>query len=49
MRQESVDAGKSLAGGDDLTVAITNTGAIARTSAGPITGANTDDLCRHLE
>jgi hypothetical protein len=49
MRQESVDAGESHADGDDRTVAVSNTGAIASTNAGTITGACADDLCRHVE
>ena len=37
MQQDNVDAGESDADRDDLSVAISST------------GANTDDLCRHLE
>ena len=47
MQQENLDAGESHADGNDLTIAISNTGAITRTNARA--GANTDDLCRHLE
>jgi hypothetical protein len=50
MQQEDVDAGESHAdGGDPIARAIPNTGAITRANAGTITGANTDDLCRHIE